>query len=1144
MKSSQLLWTSLVAGGCALPVFAALAPAPGPKPAAPRPNAEAVAFFEKEVRPLLVERCYACHGPKIQQGGLRLDSAAALLKGGDGGPVITTTDPDKSPLLHAVRYDGKLKMPPAGKLPEREIAILTRWVQMGAPWGVSNSKSQMPSSGNSKFGIRSSKLPWAFLPVKPPAVPAVKGKAWVKSPLDAFILSPLEAKGLKPALPADRRTLLRRATFDLTGLPPTPAEIDAFLADRSPDAFAKVVDRLLASPHFGERWGRHWLDVVRYCDSFDARLLGGAGNEMDVIDAWRYRDWVVNAFNKDLPYNQFIIDQIAGDLIPAPEPDGLNRDGIIATGMLALGNWGGGDADKEKLLTDIADDQVDVVSRSFMGLTVSCARCHDHKFDPISTEDYYGMAGIFFSTHILANPGPKTNGPPMLRIPLVSKADMARRARAGELEKQLQAAGESHRTALAKSLVPQTARYLLAAWDYQTRPADQSGLSIDQFAEKRGLLPFALRQWLDRVMPGEHRLLTVSQRDIPNGPGVHVWRGEADCPNVLVNTAAEARPILSFVLPPRSVSVHPGPTAGVAVEWRSPVTGVVKITGRVADADPNGGDGIGWAIEQKTGAAALALASGDIPNGGAQPFTSGMGAERLTSVSVRAGETLRLLVLPKNGHTCDTTHVEFTLALADGTKTWSLARDLQDDPIGKGNPHPDSYQNPGVWRFSDMNGAGGPADAALAQWSRAAAEAAAGRADRAALEHAAQAYQATAQTVDSRHPFWVRSGPDERYLAEAARTELTRLAAELDTLKKTPLPPVEYANGAQEGGVPQSPQAGVHDVKVHIRGRYDRLGKLVPRRFPVVLAGTSQPPITEGSGRLPLARWIASKENPLTARVLVNRVWQHLFGEGIVRTPSNFGKLGEKPSHPELLDYLAARFAGISNGEFQMPNSGGRKSGIRNLEFGIRTLTPWSIKDLIRSMLLSSAYQQASVAAPVTAKADPDNRLFGRMNRRRLEAEAIRDSLLVASGRLDRTAGGPATRDFSSPRRTLYQMTVRSDRTGFGPLFDVADPTASIDRRTVSTVAPQALFMLNHPFALEQTAALAKRILGEGPAEPTARVQRAYGLLYGRPPTAAELRIGLQFVSRAAGAKPEAEQQAWEQYCQVLLCANEFIFVD
>lgn len=802
----------LLAGvsGCLVMLSAGMNPLASAQ-TSPREGAE---FFEKEVHPLLESRCHQCHGDLAKpKGKLRLTSRDRILQGGESGPAAVAGKPDQSLLIQAIGYTDSLKMPPKGKLPIGEAAILTRWVQMGLPWPEPK-REAVKNSGGTEYQISAEQRAfWSFQPVKDHLPPKVMNVSWVKSALDRFILSQLEENHLKPAPTADKRTLIRRASFDLIGLPPTPEEIDTFLHDPSEDAFIKVVDRLLASPHYGERWGRHWLDLVRYTDSFDARILNGPGSVMDITEAWRYRDWVVDAFNRDLPYDQFIADQLAGDILAALHPDSSVADKIVATGMLAIGNWGGGDADKEKLLTDIVDDQIDVVGRSVMGLTLGCARCHDHKFDPIPTADYYSIAGIFFSTHILPNVGPKTDGPPMLRIPLGPPQEIAKRnryqARITELERQLQT--------LTKT------------------PYSQLSLAF---------------------LPGNARL-----------------------------------------------------PAAAAVQWQG-----------------------------------------------------------------------------------------------------------------------------------------------------------------------------------------------------------ARIRAELGELKKHALPPLPFANGAQEGGVPDSPQAGIHDVRVHIRGSYSRLGEPAPRRFPRILAGDRQTPIRDGSGRLQLAQWLVSPGHPLTARVMVNRIWQYHFGQGIVRSPSNFGKQGERPTHPELLDYLAKRFV---------------ESG-------------WSIKAMHRLIMMSAAYQQSSEPFPETQQADPDNHLVGRMNRKRLEAEAIRDNLLAVAGRLDSTMGGKATRDFHNPRRSLYQMTIRSDRSGFGPLFDMADSTTPEPTRTVSTVAPQALFLLNHPFVLEQKTALASRILQDArPGNNKERIEKAYLLLYGRSPAEEETRIGLDFLAHAGSG-----QEAWEAYGEILLCANEFIYVD
>ena len=651
---------------------------------------------------------------------------------------------------------------------------------------------QMPKAVTAVMDVETARSTWAFSLPRDHSVPQVHNTAWCQSPIDHFILARLEEKGLKPAHPADKRALIRRAYFDLIGLPPKPEEVEAFISDPSPDAFAKVVDHLLASPHYGGRWGRHWLDVVRYADAFDSRSVQGDHiGEGDISEAWRYRDWVVKAFNDDLPYDQFIINQIAGDLLPAREPSGINVDGLVATTMYVIGNWPVGDADKEKMMTDIVDDQIDVTGRAFLGVTLACARCHDHKFDPITQKDYYGLAGIFFSSHVLPSPGAKTAGSPVLRVPL-AKAE---------------------------------------------------------------------------------------------------------------------------VVEPRR-----------------------KYEEAIAE------------IQKK--------------------------------IAARAGK-------PK------------------------------DDP--------------------------------------------------------------------------------NRQL----------LRDELAKLKETAPLAYDSADAMQEGGVPQSQYEGVHDWYVLARGQYDRKGDLVSRGFPRLLAGDRQAPITRGSGRLELAHWIASPDNPMTAKVMVNRIWQHHFGEGIVRTPNNFGKLGEPPSHPELLDWLALRF--IDSG--------------------------WSMKQMHRLIMLSAAYQQSSDGDVATLRADPENRLFGRMNRQRLEAEPLRDAMLAASGTLDETPGGPSTRDINSHRRTLYLMTIRSDRSNYRMLFDAADPTAIADHRIDSTVAPQALFLMNDPFVLNRAAALSARVQAQHLPDNRARVDWIYRKLFNRPPTAKEIAIARSIL--AIGNEEE-----WQQYCQLLLCSNEFAYID
>ena len=458
---------------------------------------------------------------------------------------------------------------------------------------------------------------------------------------------------------------------------------------------------------------------------------------------------------------------------------------------------------------------------------------------------------------------------------------------------------------------------------------------------------WALRQWRDYLGLGDYPLMMQATADAAGMKGLSSWRGKADCPNLLVNSNDTPRTITTLTLPPRSVAVHPGPSNGVVVAWRSPVSGIVRITGRVADADPNGGDGIAWAIDQRGASGPHELASGDFPNGGAQDFTQGKNANALQSVTVRQGERLEFVVLPKQDYTCDTTVIEVNIAEVSPNsstgenkdksgRVWNLTRDIVDDPLqgGKGNPHTDRYGNAGVWAFEDMADrhralpTGGPQNDALVQWRKAAADAGDTVTADATVRQASEAFGRAFTLADEKSPFWINSAADDTALPAASRDTLTKLTAQLETLKKNAPPPIAYANGAQEGGVPESPHAGVHDVRVHIRGNYARLGDMAPRHFPIVLAGDKQAPITQGSGRLQLAEWLASDKHPLTPRVWVNRVWQRHFGQGIVRTPSNFGYSRRTPHPPGS--------AGLARLSVQERQRGKPKSNLQNP----RILTP------------------------------------------------------------------------------------------------------------------------------------------------------------------------------------------------------------
>jgi hypothetical protein len=885
-------------------------------------------LFEKKVRPLFVAKCHDCHGVKLQMGGLNLATAEGFRKGSAGGPLVDEGDPAKSRLLVALSHTGKVKMPPAGKLSDAEIAAVREWIEAGAPWPET---AASPSAGGGVF--------WSFAPLAPAAPPAVRNPAWARNDVDRFILARLEREGLAPAPPADQRTWLRRVTYDLTGLPPTETEIRAFLDDASPEARARVVDRLLASPRYGERWGRHWLDVARYADST------GADEDHRYPHAWRYRDYVIDAFNRDLPFDQFMREQVAGDLLPSSEPDGVNRRGLIATGFLALGPKLIAEQDKVKMFYDIVDEQIDVVGRAFLGLTLACARCHDHKFDPISTRDYYALASIFASTRQLA----KLEGTvsQLLFVPLAGPEETARwQAHKGtvedkqkEMDELLAEEGASYRGRLA----PEIAAYMLAA-----RAVYRDGGETAQAAADRGLDAAVLARWVDYLKPTKERRAHLE-------------------------------------------------------EWYQA-------------AEPE-----------------------------------------------------------------------------------AAARLYQERFLATARER----------------------DEARAQWRRALEEAKArGQAPPEPPRFLAGENRFYSETVAAKGPLALPEENREAHLSEAARARLQALQAELKTLRAAAPPDPPLACAVVEG----------EPVTQHVfvRGNPEAKGEAVPKRFPAALAGDRQPPIAAGSGRRELAAWLSSPANPLVARVIVNRLWQWHFGEGLVRTPSNFGRLGDRPVHPELLDYLAARFV---------------REG-------------WSLKQMHRLLVLSSAYGMSSQASPAALAKDPENRLWSHFLRRRLAVEEIRDSLLAADGSLDLTMGGSlqagegTDQEFAEARKSLnpdevtrrlvYLPLRRSNLPSLLNLFDFGDATTSSEGRTQTNVAPQALFMMNSPFVAARAGNLARQLLAGGGRSDAERVAQAYYRILSRPPEPEETGQALAYLDGFPGG---ARQTAWSSFCRALMASNEFLYL-
>ncbi|MBL8213194.1 MAG: PSD1 domain-containing protein [Bryobacterales bacterium] len=861
-------------------------------------------FFETKVRPVLARQCFACHSAANKMGGLDVSSRAGLLKGGAGGAALVPGKPDESLLIQAVQHrTEKLQMPlKQAKLADGEIANLVAWVRAGAEWPES---PVVAASAKSGYVITpEQKAFWAFQPVRKPVVPVVKNAAAAPTPIDRFLQARMEEKGVRAARMADKVTLLRRVTYDLTGLPPTAAEVDAFVADQSADAYGKVVARLLESPRYGERWARYWLDVARYSDD---RLESEVDAPYD--NAFRYRDWVIEAFNRDMPYNLFVKAQIAGDQM------GDAKQYAAGLGFYAL-------------RPDTQDDRVDVTGRAFLGLTTGCAQCHNHKFDPIPTTDYYALQGVFTST--------KDGQYPLAEANVVGEYKKREKA-VGDKKGQIRDLLYGQAKQLAEVLAQETTLYLAAA----RRVLGPERISLAQAAGK--LDKETLQRWV--------KYLADPEKD-------HAYlKG-----------------------------------------WLEP--------------------GFDDAAFQERVLAVL--------------------AERK---QVDEENVIRRAEAKKTKKPAQVVSLK--------TESFFLWRDLFFNDF-YGNQF--KQEDDGLLYYGPNRG------------------------------------------------FYESDGTVERFLTGIWKDHLNRLREELAVLQsKLPerYPYLHVIEDAKE----------LKTEKVRIGGRDDSLGEDVPRRFLTVLSkGWDPQPFRRGSGRLELAEAIASAENPLTARVMANRVWQHHFGFGIVRTPSDFGFMGDRPSHPELLDYLASRLV---------------ESG-------------WSVKALHREILLSAAYQRSAERLAENAELDPDNRLFWRANVRRLDAESLRDSLLAVSGELDLTAAGKplAVSDGKNFRRSVYGFVSRRKLDDTLALFDFPNPNATAEKRSMTITPPQQLFFLNAEFVAGRARAVALRATG---ATAEARIAALYKTLFGRRPTAQELALGRGYVTA---------EERWPLYTQALLSSNEFLFVN
>ena len=906
---------------------------------------EQLDFFEKKIRPIFSENCYKCHSQESEKikGGLLLDTRDGVLKGGDTGPAIVPGDPEKSLMIKAVRYKDKdLQMPPNDRpLAPEQVADLETWVKMGAP-----DPRDAPSASDHKYVVDfdKAKKHWAFQPVVKPAIPQPDDpQHWVQTPIDNFILATLSAKGLTPAPRADKVTLLRRVTFDLIGLPPTPKEVDDFVADTSPNALETVVDRLLASPHYGERWGRHWLDLAHFADT-----RGTLGNNRDerYPYSYIYRDYVIRAFNEDLPYDQFLLQQIAADKLPL----GDDKRPLAAMGFLTLGNR------FNNQINDIIDDRIDIIGKGTMALTLGCARCHDHKFDPIPTKDYYALHGVFNSSmepkeEPLLGPPP---GTPSYRDFQIEYA-----ARVSAVEQFRHEEGLLFKA----EMVGKSGNYMLALYDFKRAGTN---LSRGAFIQKAGLNQQIAAIWDNHIKNWENR----------HNPIFAPWVAFA-------KLSPEEFPARAREL---SEKFSSSPEKG------KPINALVA-----------------HALETP-------------------PASMAQLAARYTAIFTDVERHWSEMIAPYEAKKSTTNAV--------------------DEP--KSLPDPAQEQ---VRQFMYANNS----------------------------------------------PMLL----DEQRLNNFINRD-NKLRNKLADLEKAVTELVITHPGSPARAPVLEDAEKPKDSYVFIKGNVGNRGPVVPRHFLTILAGDNPPVFKEGSGRLELARAIASKDNPLTARVFVNRVWLNHFGEGIVRTPDDFGTRGDMPSHPELLDYLAWRF----------------------MDEG------WSIKKLHRLILLSSVYQQSSDENPRYQQIDPDNHWLWHMNRRRLDFEALRDTLLAIGGDLDLTMGGRPVKLDAEPyslRRSIYGYVDRRNVPNMFQAFDFASPDLTTGKRESTVVPQQALFMMNNPLVVEQARNVVRRTDFKTQADAKAKLDLLYKLIYQRSPTDVEMKLALDYLRSDVATEWQTNAaSAWE----------------
>ncbi len=901
-------------------------------------------FFENKIRPILVKKCYKCHAKdsKILRGGLLLDSRANIRKGGDSGPAVVPGKPADSLLIESLNYEGS-EMPPDGKLSEAIIKDFTQWVKMGAP----DPRDGIATKKHSVINIEEGRKFWSFQPLQQIKLPVVKDKSWSRNGIDRLLLSKMEQQELFPSADADKRTLIRRLYFDLIGLPPTAKQIDAVLNNQNNNAIEQLIDKLLASPRFGERWGRHWLDVARFSQST------GGGRSVLYKTAWRYRNYVIDSYNKDKPFDQFIIEQIAGDLIPEKRSQ-KRRENLTATAFLALGPTNYEQQDKNQLQMDVIDEQIQTVGKAFLGMTLGCARCHDHKFDPIPTTDYYALAGIFKSTKTLGSLG---NVASWYKQPLPLTPN-----------EQVVAASFNSKISTLKILLHETKQkqsQLKSQLDIRVVDENKAK-AIGLWTKSRTVKSYYGKEY--RVCADEKCKMIYHFKNIETG---------------------------TYTV---QVSYTPGSNRNKSTRY---------------------------VIEHRDGTTTKLVDQTKIPDIGNLFYSLGT------------------FQLNKDKGVTVTLHGK----LSDGIVIADAIR---------------------LVRVKDN-------------------------------------YQGQLSLQQLLHQF------------ETEQTKQVNLQIELKSLQK------ELAKH-QPTVVAVTEQSEIGDMPRLIRGELSNVGKVVPRGFMTVAhLDALQKFDTKQSGRLELAKWIASDENPLTARVAVNRIWHHLFGKGIVRTVDNFGIRGEKPSHPELLDYLARRLIDHN----------------------------WSTKKMIREIVLSRSYQLSSTSTKRQRQQDPENRLFAHQMRKRLTAEAMRDSILFHSNQLVLKEWKQTIRKgtklgygykFDENSRSVYLPIFRNRLHDFLVAFDFPNPNQSTGRRNNSIITTQSLYMMNSPFILEQSEAIAKKLLK--PPHPSAKrlLDKLYIDLLGRSPDRSEQEQIIASFHKLKQIETD-DLKVWTAITQTILASIDFRYL-